>query len=145
MKKELETCVRYIKERNENARQTRIYNEAVSVMKYAKSEADFRRAAEIFEKNISYKDSLALRNKCIEEAKKAKNDATYEIACNILSQSDFKKWEEKVTSLQEALAIFHSLNGWRDSAEKITLCEKKIEEAKASLKQIVITHHIFHS
>lgn len=133
LKKELETCVRYIKERNENARQTRIYNEAVSVMNYAKSEADFRRAAEIFEKNISYKDSLALRNKCIEKAKKAKNDETYEKACNILSQSDFKKWEEKVASLQEALAIFHSLNGWRDSAEKITLCEKKIEEIKNAL------------
>ena len=76
------------------------------------------------------------QNRLRKEREKQENkEADYEKACNMLAQSDFKKWEEKVNPLQEALAIFRSLNGWKDSAEKITLCEEKLEKAREALER----------
>ena len=140
LKNELNGYISYINEQNrlreqreKQARLTEIYNKGVSQLRSAKTEEDFRKAAKTFDSIAYFQDSAQKKKICFEEAKKAKNDATYEIACNILAGDYYENTNKRIVDLQRALEFFHSLNGWRDSAEKITLCEEKIEETKNAL------------
>jgi len=113
---------------NENARLEGTYNKAKSLMQQATSEEEYNKAAVLFESILEYKDASLLMKECRKKGK----DHLYSVACEVLNESH--KREGKKTDIgayEESIKIFESLNGWKDSNEKIILCKQKIEELKA--------------
>ena len=68
LKEQLSGCIAFISERNENARKTGIYNDAVKGMTSAHTEAQFNDAAEKFRSISGFKDADALAEKCMKRA-----------------------------------------------------------------------------
>ncbi len=69
---ELSGYIEHIKIRNENARVENIYVQAKAAFDSAKSENDFKAAAENFKLIPEYKDSAELAKKCVEKANEIK-------------------------------------------------------------------------
>ena len=76
LKKELKGYVDSINARKERAHLEEVYNKAVSLMKSAKEESEFREAAKLFKSVNQYKDSSELAQKSLKMAQeeKRKND-----------------------------------------------------------------------
>ncbi len=120
---ELEGCIAHIKERNEAKRVSDIYNNAVKAMQDAKTQADFKKAAAIFQTIPGVEDADSLAEKCLEEAEISRKNAIYSAAKANMSGSDIAKYEK-------AIKIFESIAGWKDAEAQISACHKKIEEIK---------------
>ena len=114
----------HINERNENARLTGIYNNAVRAMNAANSESTFRSAAATFKTITGFKDADSLAEQCGDKAEICRKDAVYASA-----QSQIEK--NTVDSYGKAVILFHSISGWKDADEQISACQRKIEEIKA--------------
>ena len=70
------------------------------------------------------------------KAEEDEKDAIYKSACTVLDDS--YAWLGKdadIDALEEAIKEFESLEGWRDSKEKISLCKQNIEEFKEIIKE----------
>ena len=105
-----------------------VYNHALAIMSRATTAGEFEQASEDFKSIAGYKDSAELAKECCEKA----YDVIYASACEILDDSH--TWHGKKSDInahEEAIQKFISLNGWRDSEEKILLCQKRIADAKA--------------
>ena len=68
LKEQLNGCIAFINERNENARKTGIYNDAVKAMTSAHTEAQFNDAAAKFRSISGFKDADALAEECVKRA-----------------------------------------------------------------------------
>ena len=106
-----------------NANLESLYNQASIAMKSAKREAEYRKAANMFNKITSYKDSSLLEEQCLEKAEIAAKDA-------ILASAKSKMSKNFLSDCEEALVLFSSVSGFKDADEQSALCQKKIDELK---------------
>ena len=124
LEKEMRGYITHINERNENTRLTGIYNSAKNAMSAANAESAFKTAADTFATIPGFKDADTLAEQCLEKAEICRKDAVY-------STAKSKMIGEKVASYEEAIKVFQTISGWKDSDEQIYACQKKIEEIKA--------------
>lgn len=124
LEKEMRGYITHINERNENTRLTGIYNSAKNAMSAANTESAFKTAADTFATLPGFKDADTLAEQCLEKAEICRKDAVY-------STAKSKMIGEKVASYEEAIKVFQTISGWKDSDEQIYACQKKIEEIKA--------------
>ncbi len=124
LEKEMRGYITHINERNENTRLTGIYNSAKNAMSAANTESAFKTAADTFATIPGLKDADTLAEQCLEKAEICRKDAVY-------STAKSKMIGEKVASYEEAIKVFQTISGWKDSDEQIYACQKKIEEIKA--------------
>lgn len=124
LEKEMRGYISHINERNENARLTGIYNNAVKKMKAADSESSHKSAADIFKTIPGFKDADFLAERCLKRAEICRKDAVY-------ASAKSKMTGEKAASYEEAIGVFKTISGWKDADEQIYACQKKIEEIKA--------------
>ena len=124
IKNELQGYVAFIKERNENARVERIYNEAKKALTYQYSSIDsLKSAISQFNSISTYKDSKALIEKCKEKIVECQKDQIYDKA-----YAELKK--KTAASYSNAIAYFKQVPDWKDSANKIAFCEQQIAEIR---------------
>lgn len=120
---EMRGYITHINERNENAHLMAIYNEAVTAMDEADTEATYKSAAELFDAIVDFKDSEILAQQCLDKAEICRKDSIYESAV-------VRKNANIIKSLEEAIVFFKSIPGWKDSEEQIYDCQRKIEAMK---------------
>lgn len=123
----LEDYITHINDRDENARLTGIYNDAANAMSRADSEDAYRSAADRFKSIPGFKDANALAESCLDKAEICRKDGIY-------SSAKSKITEDSTASCEEAIQMFQSILGWKDSDEQICACQKRIEEIKAKEK-----------
>ena len=121
---EMRGYITHINDRNENARLTSIYNDAVNEMNRADSEDAYRSAADSFRSISGFKDADALTENCLNRAEILRKDTSY-------ASAKEKMTGEKAASYEEAIGIFKTISGWKDADEQICACQKKIEEIRA--------------
>ena len=121
---EVEGYIEKINARIEAERLEETYNEAKLVMSIAKTEDDYKNAANKFELIDTYKDSASLSEYCFEKAEIARKDT-------ILSEGKSEMSVEIISNYESAIKLFETISGWRDADEQIIACQKKIEEIKA--------------
>ncbi len=97
----LEGYITHINDRNENARLTGIYNDAVNEMNRADSEDSYRSAADKFKSIPDFKDADALAESCLDKAEICRKDGIY-------SSAKSKIAEDSTASCEEALQMFQS-------------------------------------
>lgn len=136
LKKELSDCTEFIKTRNENTRLNNAYNGAKYTMNSAKSENEFKRAADQFKAIRQFKDSAALVDECMEKAEVARKDAILFDAKETMSGAALGDYMAVVPELEK-------IPGWKDADElkhqalkKIKEIEEQIEAEKAEAKRI---------
>lgn len=110
----------YIDKRNKNA----IYNEACGIMKSAAAQMAFLRGAELFKSISGFRDADTLAVQCLEKAESCRKDAVYTTAIS-------RRAVGNIASYEEAIAIFKTIPGWRDTDSQIYASQKRIEEIKA--------------
>lgn len=110
--KRLKADNQYIRERNEEARKQRIYNDAVDKMQKAQTESDFKETAKIFDQIKGFKDSDKLVEKCLENAK----EKIYRDAFDTMNYGDY----------EEAIDLFATIKGYKDSDELAAECLEDI-------------------
>ena len=120
---EMRGYITHINERNENAHLMAIYNEAVTAMDEADTEATYKSAAELFDAIVDFKDSEILAQQCLDKAEICRKDSIYESAVA-------RKNANIIKSLEEAIVFFKSIPGWKDADEQVIACQKKLEEMK---------------
>lgn len=123
----LEGYITKINDRNENARLAGIYNDAANAMSRADSEDAYRSAADRFKSIPGFKDANALAESCLDKAEICRKGGIY-------SSAKSKITEDSTASCEEAIQMFQSILGWKDSDEQICACQKRIEEIKAKEK-----------
>ena len=116
--------IEHINTRNENARLDSIYTRAKNAMSAANTESAYKEAAALFESIREYQDSAVLAQSCYEKAEIARKDT-------ILSEGKSKMSGEIISNYESAIKLFETISGWKDSAEQIYACQKRIEEIKA--------------
>lgn len=147
LKKELTDCIKYINERNEQARLTEIYNETVEDMNSSDSEDELKSIAEEFKKISGFKDADELYQKCLDKAEDCRKDSIYNSAkekTGIAEQETgtpylsarSKEIYNKISLYEEAINIFEKIPGWRDTEEQINICRRKIEDLRTEDKEI---------
>lgn len=124
LKTEMRGYITHINDRNENARLTGIYNDAVNVMNAENTEDAYKSAAHKFKSISGFKNAAELAEKCREKAEICRKEAMY-------SSAKSKMSGEKVAHYQKAIQIFKTISGWKDTDEQIIICQRKIEELKA--------------
>ena len=101
-----------------------IYNNCIAKMNSAKTEADYKKAADFF-KNISgYREADEMAKICLENAEKVRLQGIYDSA-------KAKMAENKIKSYEQAIDIFRSISAFKDSENQVYFCQGKIEEIKA--------------
>lgn len=142
LKENVKKCNDIIVRRNEEARKKDIYENALEMMESATTEEMFENAGYMFQEVKDYSDAKEKSDECFEKAEvarikaeEAEKNAIYKSACTVLDDSH--RWSGKETdiaSVEESIKAFTSLNGWRDSEEKIVLCKQRIEEIKKKIE-----------
>lgn len=128
LKNELETAINSINNRNEIARKDGIYNNAKRLMSSARSESDFKKAANEFKSINGYKDAIEHVEKCYEKAEVARKDS-------ILSSAKQKMSGESIPDCQSAVRLFESIRGWKDADVSCNACINKIESLKVKAEE----------
>lgn len=119
-----------------------IYLKAKRAKEEANSEEGYKYVSAIFARISGYKDADEQKQKCLELAQEARNNAIY-----ISAKTEMDKSNKE--SYKKAISIFETISGWRDTDEQIETCKKKLlaiekkariakEKAKANLKKISI-------
>ncbi len=114
----------HIIERNENNRRNRIYDDAVSAMRAASTEKEYKSAAAAFAPIVGFKDTDVLIKQSLEKAEVCRKDAIYDSARSLMSGDETEGYEN-------AIETFRTISGWKDADEQIYACQRKIEEIKA--------------
>lgn len=120
----LDGYISHIKDRNETARLTGIYNAVVQMMESADSEGLYKAAASKFRDISGFKDADELAQECLEKAEVCRKDEIYNNGCRCLG-------DNTIGAMNAAIQYFKSISGWKDADEKVYACQKKIEEIKA--------------
>ena len=135
LKNELSDCVEFIKNRNELARLNNAYNGAKNAMTSAKTEEDFKKAADQFKVISEFEDSAALAEECLEKAEIVRKDTILFSAKKIMSDGE-------LGDFMQAVELLEKIPGWKDadelkyqSLEKIKEIEARIEAEKIEAKR----------
>ncbi|MBQ6520449.1 MAG: hypothetical protein IJI14_17175 [Anaerolineaceae bacterium] len=97
------------------------YMRANKIMQNARSEKEYQNAADIFKKISNYKDSAVLSKRCSSSALICKNNDVYEQAVSLVESKN-------VSDCKEALRLFQSILGWKDSSKQAGLAQQKIDK-----------------
>ena len=124
LKAELSHDIAFIKDRNETARKTGIYNDGVKAMNAASTESEYKKAAASFKTVPGFRDADALAERCLEQAEICRKDAIYQAARSQMTGS-------VVSGYESAVKLFRTISGWKDAEDQILACQRKIEEIKA--------------
>ncbi len=117
LKNELSGYIKFIKERNENARLQSIYSSALNTMNTTDSEKMMRLCAEKFKSISNYKNSKELAEACLEKEKE-------------IIYTNAKKDMDKATSpelLKAVAEIFNNISDYKDSENLKSLCIERAE------------------
>lgn len=115
--------ISHIKERNEEARRSGIYNDALKAMQRTDDEESLLEAEDLFDSIAGYRDSSALAEECSRMAEIARKNTIYGNGCKRLSVRSIQSYEA-------ALACFEAIPDWKDSADKLSQCRVALEEMK---------------
>ena len=110
-------------EKAEAARLERIYTLAKNTMSEANTENDYKGAAQLFESVSEYQNSATLAKNCYEKAEETRKNAIYS---NAKSKMDYLLEDY----YNEAIDLFKSIPGWKDSDELVRKCEETLVEIK---------------
>ena len=116
---------RRIKEEVERKREKQ-YTEALTIMKSAKTEADFRNAAIKFNELTEYKNSKELHQECLDKAQEARKEAFYIAGVTAMKSA---KTEEEFKAAAKKFEDIHD-HCYKDSQSLHEKCIKKAEEAR---------------
>ncbi len=130
LKNELTKYVNHINTRNEEARLEGIYVEASRKMRDAKSESDFKVAADYFGSILEYKDSSVLEKKCLEDAEITRKDEILTSAKADMNCNNIEAYNKAITKLK-------LIPTWRNSNELLQFCENSIEEIKLKERKAI--------
>ena len=147
LRTELFDDIRYIKERNEQARIEGIYTGALNAMKRAKDESEYKSAAYAFKTIPGYKDADALAEQCEERADELKKHAEYKNAVTMLDSAkknyqagyealDILSVNAAISELEKIKPNFVKLGSYKKSAEYVAECDRLKEEWTASITEI---------
>lgn len=128
LRKELSGYIEHINARNERARLEEIYSNAASRKSSAKTESDFKKAAEIFSSIIGYRDSSEQEQVCLKKAEDARKNAIYSEAASRAARRD-------IFEIEKAIELYRSISEWKDSFERIYSCQERIEKIKIEDEQ----------
>ena len=120
LKSELEGYIKFINDRNENARLEDIYSRAERVMKMG----SFVKAAEMFESIKKYKDSKELAKQCREKGEEAYRKAQYDKAVSLFENPNNE------ADCEAAKCIFEKLGDYKDSKSYLDKYDEKVEEVR---------------
>jgi len=101
----------------------RPYQKALTVMKAAETMQDYSHAAELFEALGEYRDAPKKARACRRNAESSRLDVLYRKALDNMNG-------DRIASYEDAITMFRELDGWKDSEEKISQCQKMILEIK---------------
>ena len=124
IKEELKSANDFIISRNEARRLANGYNEALSLFNSANSEEQFNEAAEKFRALGEYKDSADKLDRCLRSAEVCRKESLYNKASTLFEGGTPK-------DISEALEIFRTIEGWKNTEEMIKSCEQTLGEALA--------------
>ena len=125
LKQELENAIQWINKRKETESFEIIYEDAVAAMKSAKTESEYKQAAEMFLPIASYKDSLILKSNCLAKAEEIRKDAIYYTLKNQMNTNN-------AAQLEDVIQKFKTISGWRDVDDHIRICREKIQKTQAT-------------
>ena len=133
---ELRGCIRYINERNENARLEGIYGSAVQEMQRAATQQAFLAAAGKFDTIPGYQDAKALAERCRRYAEESRKDAIYSNGKTFAAQAEREgfSYRRRIDDYEFAIKEFSEIPGWRDADELAAACKKNLEELEAQDK-----------
>ena len=138
----LNSDIAYIRDRNETARKTAIYNKALEAMKTAKSEEDYKAIAAQLQSIAGFHDAdnflkastakaeekrleaERLMKEAAEKAENLRKDAVYNAA-----KATMKR--DTIDCYAKAINEFRTIPGWKDADELIFTCQHGIERIKA--------------
>ena len=121
LKAELSDDIAFIKDRNETARKTGIYNDGVKAMNAASTESEYKKAAAIFKTIPGFRDADALAERCLEQAEICRKEAVY-------AEAKKRMRGETEGSFKKAIAGFKTIPGWQDADKLLADCEQRINE-----------------
>ena len=124
LKSELEGYIKFINDRNENARLEDIYSKAESAMKLATDKDYFVKAAELFESIEEFKNSKELAKQCREKGEEAYRKAQYDKAVSLFENPNNE------VDCEAAKSIFEKLGDYKDSKSYFDKCDEKAEEVR---------------
>lgn len=124
----LKGYVESIKNRNEENRLKKAYNEACEAMNNAKTEEQFKDAAEKFGEIKGYRDSDSLCESCYAKAEESRKSGIYDLA-----KKDMES--DTVSLLEKAVELFESISDYEDSSAKASECKVRIEELEAKAER----------
>ena len=96
------------------------YNQAQTAMRTARTESEFKQAAQFFALVPDYKDAASLQKQCLERAENARKEAIYNDGAKLLKNREYI----------EAATIFESIPGHKDADELAVKCRHKADELK---------------
>lgn len=133
---ELRGCIRYINERNENARLEGIYSGAVQEMQRAATQQAFLAAAGKFDTIPDYQDAKALAETCRQKAEESRKDAIYSNGKAFAAQAEGEgfSYRRRIDDYEFAIKEFSKIPGWRDADELAAACKKSVEKLEAQDK-----------
>ena len=126
LKDEMVGYIEHINIRNENERLAAQYESIVQAMNMATTEDDYKAVAERFAEMGTYSEAARLAKECLEKAEAARiealeraetarKNAIYANACQL-------KAKNTIRDLEQAIAKFREISGWKDSQELIYAC-----------------------
>ena len=125
---DLSGYIESINARIEAERIEKVYNEAKSLMNSAKSEDDYKKAAEKFSSINNYKDSDLLIEQCLEKSEVARKDAIY-------YDAEEKIYHDNIDDYELAIKLLKSISGWKDADEQIIICQRGIKKLEENFRQ----------
>ena len=117
--------------RAEEALRQENYQSAILAMKTAKSETDFKAAAELFEKTPDYLDSSVFATQCLEKAELCRKDGIYQYAKQAMNTT----YRYATDELEQALSLFQKIPGYQDADTLVETCRKRIQEIEEEKDQ----------
>ncbi|MCQ2422996.1 MAG: DUF6273 domain-containing protein [Lachnospiraceae bacterium] len=124
LKTELRGYIACINERNENDRLMGIYTNAQEEMKLAATELSYIKAANLFASVSGFKAADMFEKECRDKSEICRKDGVYSKAMTRMS-------ENTAASYEKAIGEFQTILGWKDTDEKISVCQQRIAEIKA--------------
>ncbi len=128
MFKDSETLAAECLDLAEKARIEALYASALTAMNTAKSEQQYKTAAEQFEAIKSFKDAQEQYIACLESAEASRKDAIYSAGI-VLMNNRVKRIED----FQAAIEEFQKIYGWKDADDKIIECQDTITKINAEI------------
>lgn len=124
----LKGYVESIKNRNEENRLKKAYDEACKAMNNAKTEEQFKDAAEKFGEIKGYRDSDSLCESCYVKAEESRKSGIYDLAKKYIGYNT-------VFWLEKAVELFESIADYEDAGTKASGCKVRIEELEAKTER----------